>query len=175
MSSTLTGGLDSATTGLRWAEVVVLRTRDIDLETGVIRIIRALKRANGGAIVGLPKTQKSVRGVKLNMAVLELVRGHVENSEPDDLLFTTVHGEPRPITSSSSFRTSWWKPAAIEAGYTHTWHDLRHYYATRQLAANVGIQLVSQALGHSSPRITWDIYIGNDGSSVDASEAIWGN
>ncbi len=165
----------SATTGLRWAEVVVLRTRDIDLKTGVIKIIRALKRANGGAIVGLPKTQKSVRGVKLNMTVLELVRAHVKNSEPDDLLFTTAHGKPRPITSSSSFRTSWWKPAALEAGYTHTWHDLRHYYATRQLAANVGIQLVSQALGHSSPRITWDIYIGNDGSSVDASEAIWGN
>jgi integrase len=27
----------SATTGLRWAEVVVLRTRDIDLDTGVIK------------------------------------------------------------------------------------------------------------------------------------------
>jgi integrase len=92
-----------------------------------------------------------------------------------DRVVVTVHGEPRPITSSSSFRTSCWKPAALEAGYTHTWHDLRNYYATRQLAADVGIQLVSQALGHSSPRITWDIYIGNDGSSVDASEAIWGN
>jgi CheY-like chemotaxis protein len=64
---------------------------------------------------------------------------------------------------------------SAEPHCAHTWHDLRNYYATRQLAADVGIQLVSQALGHSSPRITWDIYIGNDGSSVDASEAIWGN
>jgi hypothetical protein len=43
------------------------------------------------------------------------------------------------------------------------------------VAAEVRIDLIYQALGHSSPRITWDIYLGNDGGSVDASEAIRGN
>ncbi|MDG1265256.1 MAG: tyrosine-type recombinase/integrase, partial [Ilumatobacter sp.] len=40
-----------------------------------------------------------------------------------------------------------------------TFHSLRHSWATNALAARVNIKTVSTRLGHSSIRVTLDIYV----------------
>lgn len=37
-------------------------------------------------------------------------------------------------------------------------HNLRHTWATLALAAGVDVKIVSERLGHTSAKITWDIY-----------------
>lgn len=38
------------------------------------------------------------------------------------------------------------------------WHDLRHTYASLMISMGENIRFVSQQLGHTSTRTTWDIY-----------------
>lgn len=37
-------------------------------------------------------------------------------------------------------------------------HDLRHTWATLALQAGVDVKVVAERLGHSSAKITWDVY-----------------
>ena len=165
----------SASTGLRWEEAVALRHDDIDVDAGTVSVRRARKRKKGGTFVGLPKTRSSVRTVRLTDSVLEQLEMLVDKATPHNWLFTTSRGdEGKPISSSSSFRKSWWLPAAVSSGYTpFVWHDLRHYYATRQLQAGVPIANLSRSLGHSSVRVTLDVYVGTDADALETSVASW--
>jgi len=47
------------------------------------------------------------------------------------------------------------KAASLEG---RTFHQLRHTYASRMLADGVPVHFVSRQLGHSSPKITQEIY-----------------
>ena len=40
-----------------------------------------------------------------------------------------------------------------------TIHALRHTFATQLIKANVDIKVISQLLGHSSVKITYDTYV----------------
>lgn len=163
----------SATTGLRWEEAVALRAMDIDIEAGTVSVRQARKRKKGGTYIGMPKTRSSVRTVRLTDAVTEQLKNLIAGVEPTGWVFITARGDRQPISSSSSFRRSWWKPAADKTGYSpFTWHDLRHYYATRQLAAGVPLANVSAALGHASVRVTADVYIGSI-DALETSVAAW--
>ena len=44
------------------------------------------------------------------------------------------------------------------AGIDYRLHDLRHFYASGLIAAGCDVVTVQRALGHSTPRITLDIY-----------------
>jgi len=74
------------------------------------------------------------------------------------LIFTTAAG--RPIQ-----RSSWanlWAPAARSAGIPkgNGVHTLRHYFATRLIHNGASVKRVQLALGHSSPTITLNTYVG---------------
>ena len=43
-----------------------------------------------------------------------------------------------------------------------TIHALRHTFATQLIKANVDIKVISQLLGHSSVKITYDTYVHTD-------------
>ena len=164
----------SATTGLRWEEAVALRIKDVDLTAGTVSVRQARKRCKGGTFIGLPKTRQSVRSIRLTESVIAQLEQLVDGHDDDDWLFTTSRGERNPITSSSSFRRSWWYPAAVRSGFgPFKWHSLRHFYATQQLKAGVPIANLSRALGHSSVRITLDIYVGTDADALETSVATW--
>lgn len=47
-----------------------------------------------------------------------------------------------------------------ELGIDFRFHALRHTHATMLIESGVPINIVSKRLGHSSARITWDIYVG---------------
>jgi len=52
----------AAFTGLRWGELVALRARDVDLDTGVVHVVRKLAELqNGERVPGRPKSDAGLR------------------------------------------------------------------------------------------------------------------
>ena len=60
---------------------------------------------------------------------------------------------------ASHFRTRVWRPATVEAGMEGvTFHDLRHSHVALLIAAGEHVKVIQSRLGHSSARITLDVY-----------------
>ena len=76
--------------------------------------------------------------------------------QPGGLIFATEAGT---IINPSNLRNRSFKPLLERAGLPPIrFHDLRHTCATLLLGRDVNAKVVSEMLGHSSIRITLDIY-----------------
>ena len=78
---------------LRFGEVIALRRRDIDLDTGTITITRAYVEARGiGPVIGPPKSAAGRRTVTIPVALVDVLRehmaAHVVDAGADALVFT---------------------------------------------------------------------------------------
>lgn len=63
------------------------------------------------------------------------------------------------MTSADNWRHRVWTPLRDAAGFPNLhFHDLRHTHASQLLAAGVQVEIVSERLGHKSPRTTQMIY-----------------
>lgn len=152
--------------GLRRGEALGLRWEDVDLDEGVLSVTQALKRIGGRVVLGDVKTPRSRRRVNLSAPLIDLLRIHAERQAAErtaagegwvetGLVFTTATGTP---IDPSNFRRSF--DAVCERAGLSGWHphELRHSAASLMLAEQVPIEVVSRVLGHSSIRITADVY-----------------
>ncbi len=141
----------STWTALRFGEATELRRRDVDLKAGVLRIRRGVTRANGGHVVGTPKSSAGSRDVAIPPHLLPMIAKHLEHhAQPgkDGLLFPAASGGH--LAPSSLYGA--WYPARHVAGRDDLrFHDLRHTGAV--LAASTGATLAElmARLGHSTP------------------------
>lgn len=155
-----------AQTGLRRGEALGLRWQDIDFEAGKIHIANTLASTKGGLYLTPPKTEASKRKLAMNDVVTALLQSHrIAQAEESrfagnkfldkDFVFSTGTGEP--IHPDNFYRsvTRVCEKAGLEKRGPHV---LRHTFATLLLEANVPHHVVSRILGHSSIRITVDIY-----------------
>jgi integrase len=153
-------------TGMRRGEALGLKWGDVDLEGGVVRIRRSLKREGGHIVTADTKTLKSRRAVNLPEPVVELLTRHRDQQEKQrvdlgaawvetEFVFTSSIGTP--IDPRNLYRD--FQKVCENAGLSH-WHphELRHSAASLMLASGVKLQVVSQVLGHSSIRMTADVY-----------------
>src|SRR5438128_257714 len=100
-------------TGLRIGEVIGLRWRDIELDSGQLRVEQACYRGH----LGSPKTQGSKRCLPLPLGLVEiLVQYHLRclRIGPDDLLFQISSGRP---LSDTKLLHRHLVPAGQEIGY----------------------------------------------------------
>lgn len=155
-----------ATTGCRRGEALGLRWSDVDLDAG-----RAVMRQTVTAVEhelrlaprtksGKPRpieldaaTVVALRAVRVRRAQERLMLG--PGFEDFDLVFARPDGRPQhPEHFSMAFdrRVARYKLPRIRL------HDLRHTWATLALSAGVDVKIVSERLGHSSAKITLDIY-----------------
>jgi len=140
--------------GLRWGELTALRRRDVDVDTGTVRITRQLTEVSGRPpFFGPPKTEAGNRVVFVPDTVLPEVQGHLDahtSAGPDALLFISSGGK---LLRHSTFRRGTWYPAlaATDLKGVH-FHDLRH--AGNHLVAEAGANLreLMERMGHSSSR-----------------------
>ena len=152
--------------GLRPGEQFALKVGDLDFHAGQVRVRRGLfwewKRHAAGKPrwhITSPKTKHSIRNVDLPPDLLEDLRGYsagLPDKDPDHLLFATSNGtplDPKNIVDRV-FRK------ALERAELRRirWYDLRHTYASLQLAAGANIKYLSQQMGHASVQITLDRY-----------------
>ena len=153
-------------TGLRRGEALGLRWDDLDLEEGLAFVQRQLKREGGRLVLADTKTARSRRAVNLPAPMIDLLRAHRAHQAEQRLglgeawvdtgfVFTTSIGTP--IDPRNLYRDFQLVCSAAGLGDWHP-HELRHSAASLMLAQGVKLQVVSNVLGHSSIRMTADVY-----------------
>ena len=185
-------------TGLRRGEALGLKWSDLDLDRAVLTVRNQLRREPGhidpedgkrsGATLVLvePKTASSKRVVPLSNWVVETLKAHQARQAEEHLaigaawkdsgfVFTTTIGTPLDPRNASRAFSELAEKAGLGAWHIH---ELRHSAASTSLAQGVPVEVVSAFLGHSSIRMTVDIY-GHIGdaqlrTAADAMDAAFG-
>jgi integrase len=165
--------------GLRQAEVFGLRVGAIDFARGTLTVAETLNEVNGNFVTGTGKTRNSIRTFEVPVSVLDLLGRHLREHDRLDshsLVIQAPNGGPLRATN---FRNRVWIPACIAAGlgkvveeettkkkrYTGlTFHRLRHFAIQSMRDAGVPLEVASRRVGHSTIRVTADVY-----DSVSAS------
>jgi len=150
-------------TGMRVGEICALRWEDVDFdngEHGVLHVRHTLQRLNShdkGAKtevkISSPKSDSSLRQIPLNAQLSRLLRDHQRRARGEFVVAgRQSHTEPRVM----QYR---FKRLLQEAQIPHVgFHSLRHSFATRCMELSVDVATVSKLLGHSSAKLTLDIY-----------------
>lgn len=153
-------------TGLRQAELLGLRWRDIDLDMLSISVSQVLYKRRGICQFKEPKTDHSRRRVAMTPKLSLFLREYRVQRELlylelgkqltlDDLVFTSVEIKPiDPCVLTHAF-TRMAKQAGLEGV---RFHDLRHTFASLMLLRGAKPKVISEALGHSSVAFTMDVY-----------------
>lgn len=144
-------------TGMRWGEAIGLRVRHVDVLAGTIRVLRQTQElADTAELVDEePKTLASRRTVSIPPAVCQLLVPHVAGKGPDDRVFLAPRGGP---VRTRRFYVVWQK-ARVAAGLEGLRvHDLRHTHAAWLIADGVPLTAVQRRLGHTSIKVTSDLY-----------------
>jgi integrase len=156
-----------ASTGARRGEALGCRWEDLDLDAGRWQIRRARTSGAHTVLESEPKTTAGRRAVALDPATVRVLRDWRKSQLEERLgwgaawtdsgyVFTREDGEPLTPRQASDAFTSLVKRAGVPriGGI----HSLRHTWATLALQAGVHPKVVAERLGHSSVRITLDVY-----------------
>lgn len=143
----------AAWSGLRYGELFALSRRHVDLDTGAVRVERALLQLPGQPITfGPTKTAKSRRTVHLPRVVVAALEQHMTEfvpADPDALLFTLESGAP---VMTARLSQMFGKARKIIERPDLTWHDLRHTGATLAYRIGASVPDVQKRLGHTTMR-----------------------
>jgi len=142
--------------GLRYGELRALRWGAVDLPGGTIRVRESWDPIEGPIE---PKTRTSRRTTPIPSALRELLLDRRERAgEPaeDALIFTGDDGLPFHATCIYRRADCAW--AAAELTERLRLHQARHTYASFMIAAGVNAKALSTFMGHSSIKVTYDLY-----------------
>ncbi|MDH3498729.1 MAG: site-specific integrase [Acidimicrobiia bacterium] len=144
--------------GLRWAEAVGLKLEHVNLLRRRIAVRETLSEVRGEFHTVPPKTWET-RTVAIPPFVADILGEHIgrfAGDSKDGRLFVTDNDTP---LRSSNFRRWVWMPsvAALRQEGLRI-HDLRHTCASMLIAAGAHPGHVREHLGHSSIRVTMDVY-----------------
>ena len=147
-------------TGMRQGELLALRWGDVDLEQAVVRV----RSSYTGGTLGTPKNRER-RDVDLISDVVELLAAGASAAGKlvDDLVFPGDNGSgflSRRFCSDVSSTLRWLReiPRVGPTQEKRTFHSFRHTFAKRALESGAQITWLSRHLGHSSLKVTTDIY-----------------
>ncbi len=156
----------AVSTGLRQAELLGLRWRDIDLDMLSISVSQVLYKRRGICQFKEPKTSHSRRRVAMTPKLALFLREYRAQREYlyhelgkqlslDDLVFASPEGRPiDPCVLTHAF-TRLARQVGLEG---IRFHDLRHTFASLMLLRGAKPKVISEALGHSSVAFTMDVY-----------------
>lgn len=179
--------------GLRAGEIFGLELDSIDFLRREIDVSQQLVSVTGRSpYLAPPKTKTSARTVELPKATAAALARHIELYPPveieieievdDDtdprrptrrkakLVFTTNALNPMHCATWSQY----WAPARDAAGIPKGvgLHCLRHYFATLLIHNGASVKAVQLALGHATPTITLDTYVGEWPEAHEKTRAI---
>ena len=141
-------------TGLRIGEILALRWRDVDFQSGEIRVEQACYRG----LVGTPKTKGSRRTLPMPEPLKDdLKRLQREICIGRETSSFTLATAPRSATPTCSI--SHLKPAGRKLGMPWlNWHTLRRTHATLLQHAGGSLRDAQAQLGHTKMSTTLEIY-----------------
>jgi integrase len=146
-------------TGMRQGELLALRWADVDLEEAVIRV----RSSYTGGALSTPKNRER-RDVDLISGVVELLSRLRDRGSNEELVFPGTNGQgylsPTVVLRRHLYpaMTSAQIPRIGPTQEKRTFHSFRHTFAKRALESGAQITWLSRHLGHSSLKVTTDIY-----------------
>ncbi|MCX4665900.1 site-specific integrase [Streptomyces sp. NBC_01381] len=152
--------------GLRRGEILGLSWQDVDLVEGVVHIRKSLQRVKGELSLSATKTRRSTRRVALPGECVTALRARRAQQRADrlaagtrwtasDLVFTTRYGTPvEPRNLNRAFEALSNRANIRQVRF----HDLRHTCASLLHEQGADARTIMEVLGHSSIRVTMDIY-----------------
>jgi integrase len=175
----------AVSTGLRRGELLGLPWRNIDLDAGWLTVEQVCEQAGREfGLRPLPKTKRSQRRIGLAPDVCTMLRAWrarlTEQAlklglgwREDALVFPDLRdgsvAAPYAPDVISGYAASLKRRAALPAG-VQALHGLRHRHASSLM--HLPLKLVSDRLGHSSVRITADLYQhGDDAAARQIADA----
>jgi len=156
----------AVSTGLRQAELLGLRWRDLDLDFLSISVSQVLYKRRGICEFREPKTAHSRRRVAMTPKLALFLKKYYADRETvsrelereltlDSLVFAYPDGSPL----SPSMLSHHFSILAKKTGLgTVRFHDLRHTFASLMLMQKAPAKVISEALGHASVAFTMDTY-----------------
>jgi integrase len=144
----------AAMAGLREGEAFGLTVGKVEF---LRRRIHVHQQAQSGALAPL-KTDKSMRTIPADDMLIAEITRHMQRwpKGPDGTIVTNRLGR---TVKRSSF-SSCWSEAVEKAGLPKgtRFHDLRHFYASALIKANLNPKVIQSRLGHASIAETMDTY-----------------
>ena len=150
--------------GLRKGEIAALRWNDIG--PSHVEVDEAVYCGK----LGTPKSRKSRRRVAIGEGLASTLAdwlGRARFKAPEDFVFSIRSNSPIQMDNAIARHV---KPTCAKLGLPLMgWHDFRHTYTTWGRRAGVNAESMRDQLGHSSVRITLDIYSHIDNREQDAA------
>ena len=172
-------------TGARRGEILSMQWNDLDLDAGILSIVRTLEETVEGLRFKQPKTKAGRRTISLPRNVVVALREHriqqlqtrlslgLGRPGPDALVFSTIEGSPM---SPRKLSRDWLRACASLGLPRVRFHALRHSHASALIAAGVDVVSVAKRLGHAKPTITLAVYSHafqrDDSAAAAAIEAV---
>lgn len=154
--------------GARRGELCGLQWRDVDLETGRVRVHRNVVEPSGRIVVKDTKSHQE-RTMKLPAAALAALTAHRARMDERARLFECALRKAAFVFSEDPDGERPLRPAKVTRAFTAArraaglgdgvrLHDLRHLNASLQIAAGVDPATVARRLGHAQVSTTLNIY-----------------
>ena len=126
----------------------------IDFQNKILNIDKTFTRLNKKDIVTSPKTESSIRKIKLTDDIINLLGDYIKGIfKPSPRLRIFQF-----LPSRSRIRKKFEEYIKKAGVHRLTLHDLRHSHATFLLSKGVNIVSLSRRLGHERVSTTLDIY-----------------
>lgn len=147
-------------TGARWGELAAATWADLDLERGVLVLRAETTKTQRSRVVPVPAELRTALAVLRGLQAKRLKRW----PRPGEPIFLSPAGRPWATGHSNFYR--WLRFVFQRAGIPHQdesgrvvhVHCLRHTFATRLARTDVPIAVTQRLLGHSTPRMTLEVY-----------------
>lgn len=157
-----------AKTGLRAGEAIALRWDNIDLDKGFIHVkqnasvvkCRDGKENKYQVVITTVKTKTGNRIVPCNEKALQALRALQDYQKSHH-----IHSDYVDCNDKGELLSQQTLPKILKAILKaadvpyRSVHSFRHTFATNLIQAGVDVKVVSQLLGHSSVKITYDTYV----------------
>lgn len=150
-------------TGLRQGELLALKWDSVDLQRGLIHVGATLTKDESKKLVPTPpKTWSSRRSVSLAKTTVDLLKEHEKAQMASKRGLSTwvfPNKDDHGPTCRDGFLRKELFEVAKQAGVPGlSFQGLRHSHATMLAALGINIKAVQERLGHSTTRMTLDVY-----------------
>jgi integrase len=147
----------ACTTAMRQGELLGLQWKDIDLDTGALRVNRSVY----DGVISPPKTATGNRTIKLSRLATAALKEHRLKMAKQLGISEWVFPNSRGTTiNHQNLHNRSWKPLLKRAGLPHStrFHDIRHSAITLLLSKGIPVKVVSEMAGHADVAITLSVY-----------------